>query len=59
MSESLPSDKLLEIKQLPHCLLQRQPVTFHQVMSFWSKTTFCANGHAQLCQLCHSDVLNV
>ena len=26
------------------------------------KATFCANGHAQLCQLCHvkqSDVLNV
>ena len=31
-------------------------------MSFLSKATFCANGHVQLCQLCHviwSDMLKV
>ena len=31
-------------------------------MSFLGKTNFCANSHAQLCQLCHviqSDMLNI
>ena len=62
MSFSLPSTKLDEIQKFAHALLQRQPVTVHQVMSFLSKTAFCANGHAHLCQLClvvQSDMLNV
>ena len=62
MSVSFLSDKLLQIQQLAHPLLQMQPVTVHQVISSLGKTTFCANGHAQLCQLCHviqSDMLDV
>ena len=45
-----------------HVLLQRQPVTGHQVMSFFSKTTFHANGQAQLIWLyhvIHSDMLRL
>ena len=56
---SLPSDKLIEFLQLVHALLHRQPV---QIMSFLGKPTFCADGHAQLCWLCHviqSDMLKV
>ena len=48
LSVSLLSDKPLDVQQFAHSLLQRQPVTVHHVMFFWSKTTFCANGHAQL-----------
>ena len=62
ISLSLPSDKLLEIQQLAHSLLQRQPVAVHQAMSFLGKAIFCANGLAQLCQLCsviQSSMLNV
>ena len=50
---SLPSAKLNEIQQLAHSLLNWQPVTGHQVVSFMGRTTFCANGHAQLCKLCY------
>ena len=59
---SLPSDKLIETQQLAHALLQRQPVTVHQVMSLLGKTTLCAIEHAHLCWLCHviqSGILNV
>ena len=62
MSVSLPSDKLVEIQQLVHSLLQRQPLTVHQVMSILGNTTICNSGHVQLCQLWHviwSDMLNV
>ena len=61
MPVSLPLDKLTEIQHLAHSLLQMEPVTVHQVMSFLGKITFCGNGHAQLCQLCHviqGDILN-
>ena len=54
MSVSLPSDKV--------SLLERQPVTCHQDMSYLGKTTYFVNGYAQLCQLCfviQSDMLNV
>ena len=43
-------------------LLQRQPVTVCQIMSFLGKVTFCDNGHAQHNWLYHviqSDMLNV
>ena len=43
----LPSDKLLEIWQFAHSLLQKQPVTVHQVMSFLVKIAFYAKGYAQ------------
>ena len=59
---SLLSDKFIQIQQLAHALLQRQPVTVHQLMSFFGNTTFCANRHAQLHWLyhvIHSDMLNV
>ena len=63
MSVSLPSVKLLEVQQLVvHSFLQRELDAVHQVMSFLGETTFCANGHAQLWQLCNiiqSDMLNV
>ena len=62
MSVSLWSNKLTEIQQLAHALLQRWPVTIHQVMLFLGKTTFCANGHAQLRWLCcviQIDMFNV
>ena len=62
MCVSLLSNKLLEIQQLAHDLLQRKPITVHQAMSILHKTTFCAHGQAQLCQLCHviqSIMLNV
>ena len=51
MSVSLPPDKCLEIQQLAYSLLQRQPVTVHDVLSFLGKSTICRNGHPQLCQL--------
>ena len=59
---SLLSDKCLEMQHLAPGLLLRQPITVHMVMSFHGKTTFCANRHAQLCQLYHviqSDMLTV
>ena len=62
MSVSLASEKLLEIQQLAYSLLERQPVTLNEVMSFLGKTTFCANGHAQFYHLCcviQSVMLNV
>ena len=62
MSVALPSDKRIEINQLPCALLERQPFTICQVVSIFSKTTFGANGHAQLWQLCHviqSNMLNI
>ena len=40
VSVSLGSDKLLEIQQLAHSLLQTQPVTVCHVMSFWARTIF-------------------
>ena len=49
---SLTSDKLLEIQQLAQSLLQKQPVTVHLIMTVLGKTTFCENGHAQICQWC-------
>ena len=36
----LTFDRLLEIQQLVCALLQRQPVTVHQLMSFFCKATF-------------------
>ena len=62
MSVSLPSDKLADIQQLAHFLLQTPHVTVHKVMSFLGKANFCTNGHSQLCHLCHviqSDMLSV
>ena len=62
MSVSLPSDKLLEIQQLVHSFLKKQPITVHQVISFLCKTTFHSSGYVQLCQLCcviQSDMLHV
>ena len=62
MSVSLPSAKLIEIPQLAHALLQRQPLKVHHDMSYLGKTTFCASGHVQLHQWCcviQSDMLNV
>ena len=40
----------------------RQPVTVCKIMSLLGKTNICANGHAQLCQVCcviKSVMLNV
>ena len=62
ISVSVPSDELLEIHLLAHSLLQRQPVTVHNVMSFLGKMTFCVDRHTQIHKFCHviqSDVLNV
>ena len=53
MSASLPPDKLADIQQLALSLLQTQPVTVHQVMSFLGKANFCANGQSQLQRLCY------
>ena len=52
MSVSLPPDKLPDIQQLALSLLQVQPITVCQVMSFLGKANFCANGHSQLWRLC-------
>ena len=52
MCLSLSSNKLIDVQQLAHSLLQMYPITGHQVMFFFGKTTFCANGYAQLYQLC-------
>ena len=51
MSVSLPPDKLADIQQLAHSLLQTQTVTVHWVMSFLGKTIFCASGHSPLWRL--------
>ena len=62
MFVSLSSNKPLEIQQLAHALFLRQPVTICQVFSILGKTTFCANGHSQLNQLCcviQRNILNV
>ena len=62
MSVSLPADKLIEIQQFAHALLQRQPIMVCPMISLLGKTTFYATGYVQLCQLCHiiqSDMLNV
>ena len=62
MSVSLPPDKIADIQQLTLSLLQTQPITVHQVMSFLAKANFCANGHSQLQRLCYfiqSDKLTV
>ena len=48
MSVYLPPHKLDDIQLLAFSLLQSQPVTVHQVMSFLGKANFCANGHSQL-----------
>ena len=40
MSVSFPPDMLADIQQLALSLLQTQPVTIHQVMSFLGKTSF-------------------
>ena len=50
MSVSLPSDKLSETAVVS-IFVESQPVTFFQVMSFLGKANYCANRHAQLCQL--------
>ena len=50
----LPFDKLIEIKQFAHAYLLRKPVIVCKLMSFWGKTTFCATGDVQCCQLCHA-----
>ena len=44
----MPSDKLDEIWQLAHSLLQTQPVTVCEVMSFLGKAIFYDSGHSQL-----------
>ena len=54
MSVSLHPDKLADIQQFALTLLQTQPVTICQVMSFLGKANFSANGHSQLQQLCHA-----
>ena len=62
MCLSLPSHKPLQIQQLSHWLLQIQPVTVCQVVSFLGKTNFCASGDAQLCLFCsviQCDMFNV
>ena len=41
MFVSLSSDKLGEMQQLALALLQTQPVTVHQVMSFQESQYFC------------------
>ena len=53
MYVSLPSDKCCEIQHLPCAMLLRPAGVVPQVMFFLGKTTFCANGHAQLQWLCH------
>ena len=51
MPVSLPSDKLVEIQQLTLSLLQRQPVTVHQVISFLVRPPFVPKDMHNLCQL--------
>ena len=61
VSVSKPSDKVLEIEQLGHSLLQIQPVSPSGLV-FLGETNFCTNRYSQLCQLCGvilSDILNV
>ena len=41
-SVSLPSDKPLDIQQISHSVLQAQPFTAHQVISFLGKANFLA-----------------
>ena len=41
---SVQSDNPLEIKQLVHALLLREPVTVHQVMFFLGKTFLCQSS---------------
>ena len=53
MSVFLPSDKLNEIQQMAHSLLQNQSVTVHDIMFILGKNTFFASGHTQHCQLCY------
>ena len=48
MCVSMPSDKLNEIQQLAHSLLQTQPVTVCWVMSFWAKPIFMPMGNHKL-----------
>ena len=59
MSVSLPPDKLADIQQLAHSLLQNQHVTVHRVMYFSGKANPCTNGHSQLCHVIQSDMLHV
>ena len=62
MSVYLPPNKLADIQQLALSMLKTQPVTIHQIVAFFAKASFCANGHSQLQQLCyviHSDMLSV
>ena len=40
MFVSHPSNKLIELEQLVQALLQRQPVTVHQIKTFLGKTSF-------------------
>ena len=47
MSVSQPSDKLLEIQQCAHSLLQMQSLTVSG-HAFLGKTIHCAIGHTQL-----------
>ena len=48
MSVSVASNKLIGIQELVHAMLQRQPVTVHQVMYFWGKITICTSRHVEL-----------
>ena len=53
MSVFLKADKILEIPQLALSLMQMQPVTVCEVMSFLGMTNFNVSGHQQLYHLCH------
>ena len=36
----LPSDRLIDIQQLDHALLLREPVKIHHIVTFLDKNTF-------------------
>ena len=62
ISVSVPPDNLADIQQLALSLLQTQPVTVCQVMSFFGKANLWTKGHFQLWSLCHviqSEMLTV
>ena len=63
MSVTLPSDELLEIKQFTLSLMQIQPVTICQVMSyFWARPFFVPvdmHNFANCVMLFRANMLNV
>ena len=62
MSVSSLTDKLADIQQLAHSLLQSPHVTVCRVMSFLGKANFCTSGHSQLWCLClviQSDIFSI